>query len=140
MDPHTPPETSHSNYILSILGGLGSMLIVLFILLVAYIPNRPAPVDHEAIEVRKERLAELRSKERNKTTTYAWVNRDEDQVRIPVERAMQLAVQRIEAGEAVVEAINAAAAEETAEEAAPEEAAEEVAEEEAEEAAESGQN
>lgn len=90
------PETSHSNYVFSILGGLGSMLIVLFILFVAYLPNRPPPVDQEAIEARKERLAELRAKERELTQGYAWVNREQGKVRIPVERAMVLTVQRLE--------------------------------------------
>ncbi len=92
----SPPETSHSNYVLSVLGGLGSMLIVLFILFVAYLPNRPAPLDQAVVEARKERLTELRAKEREKTDSYAWINREQGKVRIPVDRAVRLTVERLE--------------------------------------------
>lgn len=94
---HAAPETSHSNYLLSFLGAVGSLLLFAFILFLAYLPNRPPPVDQEIVNSRLENLAQTRATQRDLASSYGWVNRQEGVVRIPTERAMELAIARLAA-------------------------------------------
>lgn len=99
------PEPSHGSVWLSVAGVLGCFLIFGFVLLVAYMPARKsAPtVDLSSIEedqrwkfdadLRKKRLTELQAKNLEAATTYAWIDKSADSVRLPIERAMQLVVQ-----------------------------------------------
>jgi len=67
----------------------------LLILVVAYLPNKPAPLP-EGTKTPEERatiLRELRAKETAAATTYGWVDQPKGVVRIPIERAMQLTVE-----------------------------------------------
>ncbi len=92
---HDTEETAHSNPIFSILGAIGSLLIFVFILYFAYLPLRPQSADASIRKERQERLAEHQAKEHSLAQNYRWVNEPEGVVRIPVERAMQLTVERI---------------------------------------------
>lgn len=95
---NTAPETSHSNYLFSIFGALGSMLLFFIIILIAYVyMQRPAPVDQQTIDNRLAKFADVTAKETALTTQYAWVNQKEGIVRVPVDLAMQLAVREIAA-------------------------------------------
>ena len=82
------------NYVLTILGVIASFLLFLVILLIAYIPNRPASVNQEIVAARKLKLSELSAKQSQQMNSYSWVNEKEGQVRIPVKRAMELLVQQ----------------------------------------------
>lgn len=75
------------------LGTLGSFAILLFVLLVAYLPNRPQSVDQATVAERRTKLAELQAREKDLTTTYGWVDPSKGIVRIPVERAKELILQ-----------------------------------------------
>lgn len=94
---HDTEETAHSNPIFSILGAIGSILIFVFILILAYLPLRPESADAAAQLEREQRFAEHQAKEKSLAETYRWVNEPDGVVRIPVERAMQLKVERINA-------------------------------------------
>jgi len=90
-------EVSRSNFLLSILGSLGAILIFALILFVAYLPNRPAPIDQAYNELRQTRAAEARAAGLNKLNGYEVINADAGTVRIPIERAMELTVQEYKA-------------------------------------------
>lgn len=96
-DLHGTPETSHSNLTLSILGALGTMLLfALIIFLAYYLPakNRPTTSAEVAAE-RKQTLIALQSQEASVVNSYGVVNAEEGTVRIPIERAMELVVPRL---------------------------------------------
>ncbi|MGE9295269.1 MAG: hypothetical protein ACQKBV_03160 [Puniceicoccales bacterium] len=93
-DLHGPPETSHSNYALSILGALGTLLLfALIIFLAYYLPAQDREsANTEIVEQRKTTLAEVEAKQADQATSYGVVNKEEGTVRIPIERAMELVV------------------------------------------------
>ncbi len=92
---NTAPETSHSNYMLSILGALGSILLFGLIVLIAYVYMfDPEPVNQQRIDQRLTIRGEVDAKQKALTTEYAVVNADEGTVRIPTELAMQLVVKK----------------------------------------------
>lgn len=97
-DEHGALETSHSNYTLSVVGAIGSMLLFGFIIFIAYVPNRPEPVNEDIITQRKATLAEVRAAQNEAATTYAWINKEQGTVRIPVSQAMTLAAKRLAEG------------------------------------------
>jgi hypothetical protein len=81
----------------------------LFLLLV-YLARRPeGPVQVELAKIsdeerwkytndgRAQRLADLRVHEQQQATTYAWIDRPRGVVQLPIERAMALTVQEINA-------------------------------------------
>ncbi len=45
-------------------------------------------------ELRKKNLAELHAKEKAQSTTYGWANEKEHVVRLPIDRAMELTLQK----------------------------------------------
>jgi len=78
---------------------IGGFLIFVLILVVAYLPNAPAPLPEgtKTPEERARILSELRAKETAAATTYGWVDQSKGIVRIPIERAMQLTVEDLNA-------------------------------------------
>ena len=75
------------------LGILGSFAIFLFILFVAYLPNRSQSIDEGVVSERRTRLAELQAREKELTTAYGWIDPGKGVVRIPVKRAKELILQ-----------------------------------------------
>lgn len=98
-DPLGPPETSHSNFVLSVIGALGSLLLfALIIFLAYYLPaSRQEPVMDNATPPaeREEKLAAVEAKAAETAESYGVVNAKEGMVRVPVERAMELVVPRL---------------------------------------------
>ena len=80
--------------LLTFAGAFGALLIFALLLLIAYIPNRPAAVDAEANASRKAKAAESIAQGKAKLTGYAVVDADKQQVRIPIERAMLVTVDK----------------------------------------------
>ncbi|MGC6423370.1 MAG: hypothetical protein ACON4O_00110 [Lentimonas sp.] len=58
--PDSQNTNSNFSNLLSVLGGLGAIVIFALIIFVAYIPNRPAPVDAEIIAARQAKVDEIR--------------------------------------------------------------------------------
>jgi len=74
---------------------IGGFLIFVLIVVIAYLPNKPAPLP-EGTKTPEERAAilrELRAKETAAATSYGWVDQTKGVVRIPIERAMQLTLE-----------------------------------------------
>ena len=86
------PQPSRSNFILTFLGGVGAILIFLLILFIAYLPNRPAPVDADVVAERQAKADESRAAGIKKITTLEVINAEAGTVRIPIDDAMQRVV------------------------------------------------
>lgn len=83
--------------IISVLAILGCMALFLLLVYIAYLPKQTGPFVGDGIrtpEERKQILAELRTKEAEKINSYAWIDQAGGVVQLPVERAMELTVQR----------------------------------------------
>lgn len=71
----------------------------LFLLLAywAYLPKQTGAFIGDGVraaEERKSNLTELRIEEAKKANSYAWIDQQSGQVQLPIERAMELTVQR----------------------------------------------
>jgi len=97
------------NFLISTLAIIGCFLIFAVIIYIARIPERsakntPANLTPEerleknilTPEERKDRLIELRNKERAAAASYGWVDRSGGVVRLPVDRAVELTVRELQ--------------------------------------------
>lgn len=100
-DLHGPAETSHSNFALSVIGAIGSLLLFGLIIFIAYYyPSTkmdPVMSNSTPPDVRLQRLDEMHAKEADVVDSYAVLNPKEGVVRIPVSRAMELIVPELNA-------------------------------------------
>jgi hypothetical protein len=85
-------EVSSCSRLLSFTGAVGAILVFALILYVAYLPNRPAPVDQQANEARQAAADKARADGIAKLNGLAVVNEQAGKVRIPIDDAMQLTV------------------------------------------------
>ncbi len=74
---------------------IGGFAIFGLILVVAYLPNKAAPVGDgvKTPEQRKAILAELHGKEQAAAASYGWVDKENGVVRLPLDRAIELTIQ-----------------------------------------------
>ena len=86
-------EHTTRSRLLTFVGAFGALLIFALLLLIAYIPNRPAAVDAQINANRKAKAAESIAQGKAKLSGYALVDADKQQVRIPIERAMLVTVE-----------------------------------------------
>jgi hypothetical protein len=86
------PEVSSSSRLLSFTGAVGAILVFALILYVAYLPNRPAPVDQQVSDARQAKADEARAAGEAKLNGYEIINAEAGTVRIPIEDAMELTV------------------------------------------------
>lgn len=93
-DASSAPESS-SSFTATLVAAIGGFAIFALILVVAYLPNKAAPVGDgvKTPEQRKAILAELHGKEQTAATTYGWVDKDKGVVRLPLDRAIELTIQ-----------------------------------------------
>jgi hypothetical protein len=96
MSDATPSKSSLWITFAAAVGGFAIFALILFI---AYLPQKPAPLGDgvRTPEERKAALAELRGKEHTAATTYGWVDQPTGVVRLPIERAVELTIQEINA-------------------------------------------
>ncbi|MBC2603092.1 hypothetical protein [Puniceicoccus vermicola] len=87
-------ETSWGNRTLSVIGGVGFILLFLLILWLAYLPYRPEPISEVLAETRLQNLQEIRNASAEVIDSYGVVNPNEGIYRIPVEEAMRLTVEQ----------------------------------------------
>ncbi len=83
-------------------------VFAIFLVILQVVRNPPTPLD-QAVNVpeeeqwkltpegRKARLAEVRAREQTASTTYSWINKDQGVVLLPIEQAMKLTVDEINA-------------------------------------------
>jgi len=78
---------------------IGGFAIFLFILFVAYLPRQAEPITQGALSPaeRKAKLIELRASEQKAATSYSWINQPKGVVQLPIDRAMELTVQELNA-------------------------------------------
>jgi hypothetical protein len=90
-NPETRPAATFANWVLSVAGVLGSIVVVAGVLAVSYLNTRPSGgVDAGAAADRAKLLAEVRAKETQLYNNFSWVDQAKGVVRIPVELAMKL--------------------------------------------------
>jgi hypothetical protein len=93
---NTPNKTSFWTTFAAVIGGF---VIFLLIVLIAYLPKRPAPLPEGAKtpEERATILRELRAKEQKASANYGWIDQNAGVVQLPIERAMELTIQDLNA-------------------------------------------
>ena len=113
MNP--PPDNasatggSRAGFWVTFLAAVGCFVVFLVVLDLAYIPQRRlAPeVDLAKIppeeqwkytpEGRKAHLDEMRAREQTAATSYAWIDKSKGIVQLPIDRAMELTLQELNA-------------------------------------------
>lgn len=96
-NPQMDKEPSDNTVLLSALGWIGVILVFLLVVAVAYLPNRAVPSEEKSAEIRFQIRNEVRAEQARLTSSYEWVNQAEGIVRIPVERAIEIAVEELRA-------------------------------------------
>jgi hypothetical protein len=97
-EPAGSSSLTPANWVLSVAGVLGSLLIAGLVLTIAYVTTHPTQtVDAAIVADRKAKLAAVQAAEASLYNNYSWVDQPKGVVRIPVELAMQLAAQRLSA-------------------------------------------
>lgn len=96
-DPTSPNSTepSENRALLTAIGWIGVILIFVLILWLAYLPTRPNSVDQALIDQRIKTLADVQAKQTKLVNSYEVIDAENNVVRIPIERAMELTVQRL---------------------------------------------
>jgi hypothetical protein len=86
--------------VLSVIGILGCFALFALLVYIAYLPRHQGPYVGDGIRTPAERLAkleELRSAEQKQSQSYAWIDQSAGLVQLPIDRAMELTVQRYNA-------------------------------------------
>lgn len=93
---NTPSNTHSWLTFAAVLGGLA---IFALIVTIAYLPQRPAPIQQGALtpKERATRLIEMRSKEQKQSTSYGWIDQQKGAVQLPIDRAVELTIQEYQA-------------------------------------------
>lgn len=81
-------QVSKSNFWLNFLGSLGAILIFVLIIFLAYLPNRPAPVDAQVVADRQAKADEARAAGIKKLTALEVVDAEAGTARVPIQDAM----------------------------------------------------
>ena len=88
------PKSAPLLTVLAVLAGFALFLAVVCYL---YVPRETGPFVGDGIRTaaqRKANLAELRAKEAKMASNYGWVDQKSGVVRLPIDRAMDLTLQR----------------------------------------------
>jgi hypothetical protein len=91
--------SSPKNFWVTLAAIIGGFAIFLLILFIAYLPQKPAPLP-EGSKTPAERtllLSDLRAKEKAAVTTYGWVDQPTGVVRLPIDRAVELTINELNA-------------------------------------------
>jgi len=107
-DPHSgegATETyvvpSTPNYVLSLVGVVGTLLLFALIVGITYVYNQPPEPDQAIIDNRLQSLAELEAQMEDTASGYAWVDQEAGTVRIPIGEAVAITTERLRRGEPV---------------------------------------
>ena len=78
---------------------IGGFALFALIVALAYLPQRPAPIPQGALTPaeRYQRLSEMRAKEAKQINSYGWVDQQKGVVQLPIDRAMELTIQELNA-------------------------------------------
>ncbi len=81
-----------SSFVIYAAGILGALMIMAFLVGQMKKYTTPAPLGAARAEERKKNLVELRGAEDTALTTYDWQDKGKGLVRLPIDRAMDLAI------------------------------------------------
>ncbi|HEY9153702.1 MAG TPA: hypothetical protein VIM69_01140 [Opitutaceae bacterium] len=90
------PNNSSFGTIAAVIGGFALFALIVAL---AYLPQRPEPIAQGALTPaeRYQRLADMRAKEAKQINSYGWVDQQKGVVQLPIERAMELTIQELNA-------------------------------------------
>lgn len=90
------PNNSSIGTIAAVVGGFALFALIVAL---AYLPQRSEPVQTGALTPteRYQRLTDMRAKEAKQINAYGWVDQPKGVVQLPIERAMELTVQELNA-------------------------------------------
>ncbi len=90
---------TNKNLWVTFAAAVGGFAIFALILTIAYLPKRPDPLPEGARtpEQRAQLLQELRAKEQKAVQTYGWVDQQAGVVQLPLDRAVELTIQELNA-------------------------------------------
>lgn len=94
MSNSSPDRPASLFSILAIMVCLSLFLLLAYL---AYLPKQTGAFVGDGVrtaEERKTNLTELRIEEAKKANSYAWIDQSAGQIQLPIERAMELTVQR----------------------------------------------
>ncbi len=102
IDPNINATPSIPRFWAAVIATAGVFAIFAIILLIAYIPQRPdAPGAGTTSAMtpaeRAARLEEMRAKETSAAAAYGWADPEKTAVRLPLDRAMELTIQELNA-------------------------------------------
>lgn len=89
-------QPTNVKYLLGVLFALVIIGSIALIAVILYFINRPKPLTVGPADERKAKLAEVNAKQNEAISTYAWVDQPNGIVRVPVARAMQLTIEKLE--------------------------------------------
>ena len=97
-EPHHEPSSGGAAFFATLIG----CALFLGVLWFAYFKQRPAPLGDgvRTSAQREATLKKLHDKESADATTYGWVDKDKKIVRLPLDRAIELTIQDLNAGPA----------------------------------------
>ena len=102
-NPQLDKEPSDSTVLISAVGWIGVICVFLLVVAVAYLPNRASSTEEKNAAIRYQVRNEVRAEQARLVSSYEWVNQPEGVVRIPVDRAMRLAVEELKAEQQTME-------------------------------------
>lgn len=91
MNEHSESRTSLVAYVVAVVGAFLIMAAMAWLL---RHHTRPEPVDTARSKARRDALVELRSTTSEQLENYGYVDPAKDQVRLPIDRGMQMVVQQ----------------------------------------------
>ncbi len=97
---HHDKEPSDNTVLVSALGWIGVFLVFVLVVAVAYLPNRAVSQEDLNVAERMTIRNTVRNEQEQLVNNYQWVNEAEGIVRLPVERAMELTVEELQAEQA----------------------------------------
>lgn len=92
MSKRYPPEVISKGLFGSILAGLLFLLVFYWFVQATYVQDEKQPEEDKLVAERKAHLENLKSRQEREATTYAWIDRSNEVVRLPIKRAMELIV------------------------------------------------
>lgn len=93
-------EPSDNKLLLSAIGWIGVILLFGLVVAVAYFPNRAQSIEARQAEQRHAIRSAVVADQHRIKNSYEWVNREQDVVRIPIDRAMKLTLRDLRAQQA----------------------------------------
>jgi len=86
---------SKTVFIWATLGAIGTILLFGVIVWYLYYTTSKGPVTEDIVAQRMETLAEVNATQKELISTYAWVDKENGVVRIPIEHAMDLTIKEL---------------------------------------------